>query len=178
MITVYLGYILVVFISEPNRANQTIIEKEILPVQSDNVVEQPTISVEDPVKDNEIKEIESLQIKQLRLNQIRISEGIDIENRKPILPATTFTDTIPYLYCFTGVDNRTGPTHQIHHIWKYNDRELTTIDISIGRSVHWRCWSRIKINPEWTGKWSVTILDSNNVEFGSTQFTIVPSDSI
>ncbi len=179
MISVYVLYILFTLFSGPETKHNQISKQSIPPETV--VEEQPEVLEPAPVEVETIPEkiIEDELISEpLRLNQIYICEDIDVANRETINASRVFQDTIQYLYCFTGIDNRNGSRHNVRHVWTYNSSELTTVNMDIERSVHWRCWSRVKILPSWIGKWDVSVRDSNDVEFGSINFEVVLSDSI
>jgi hypothetical protein len=48
--------------------------------------------------------------------------------------------------------------------------------LQIGSSQNWRCWSRVTINPELAGDWSVTVTDTIGNILNSIEFTIIPSE--
>lgn len=178
VVLVYLLYVLFIFVfdkpqPQPMQTSSSIMKLiEPLPVTNDSVlIAEKEFSKVEPPKEEPYQP--------LQLNKIQISKGIDVSNRSTIESGQVFPDTIQYLYCFTGIDNRHGKgSHKIRHSWIYNSRELTTVNMDIERSIHWRCWSRINISPLWTGDWSVSVRDSNNIEFGRTRFSIVPTDTL
>lgn len=182
MIVIYVVYILFIIFSAPDTIQTIAIEEEVK--SGDEVGDKirdtsSAVSMGHSTVEMEKvpEEIDSPK-NQLRVNTIMISDEIDAANRKVLHPASVFADTISQLYCFTGVDNRNGKKHTIRHIWTYNEVQRAAIPMEIDRSVHWRCWSQTKISSKWKGKWNVSIRDSNDVEFGTIDFTIVPSDSL
>jgi hypothetical protein len=108
----------------------------------------------------------------------RIVMATDIKIRTPVGIDSVFTNDVGKLYCFTGVQNLIGDDQRITHFWKHQNRYVAKIDIMIGRSYNWRCWSQVTIQPRWTGTWEVVVLDSIGNDLGSIQFEIVPADSI
>jgi len=182
MMVIYVVYILFIIFPAPDNIQTIAIEEEVK--SSDKIGDKIRDTSSAVSMDHSTVEMEKVSEEiaspknQLRVNTIMISDEIDAANRKALHPASVFADTISQLYCFTGVDNRNGKTHTIRHIWTYNEVHHAEIPMEIDRSVHWRCWSRTKISSKWKGKWNVSIRDSNNVEFGSIDFTIVPADSL
>ena len=125
---------------------------------------------------NEIIPADSILSAQLMLNYIMVARDVDIKNRIAIDRGSVFSDSVGTLYCFTGIDNRDGGNQEILHKWTYLGNTVANVRMVVERSINWRCWSVVKINPEREGKWKITIFDSNEIEFGSTTFYIVKSE--
>ena len=125
---------------------------------------------------NEIMPADTILSAKLMLNYIMVARDVDIKNRIAIDRGSVFSDSVGTLYCFTGIDNRDSGNQEILHKWTYLGNTVANVRMVVERSINWRCWSVVKINPEREGKWEITIFDSNEIEFGSTTFYIVKSE--
>ena len=119
---------------------------------------------------------DSIPFEQLALNYITVARNVDIKNRSAIDPGSVFPDSVGTLYCLSGIDNRNGGIQEILHKWTYMGNTVAKVKMVVERSINWRCWSAVKINPESAGKWDIAISDTNEIEFASTTFHIIKSE--
>ncbi|NOZ03974.1 MAG: DUF2914 domain-containing protein [FCB group bacterium] len=112
----------------------------------------------------------------LVVNTIAIATGVNV--RTPTGVASVFPNDVGKLICFTGIRNLIGNGQKITHAWRYDGKFIADIDIDIGRSYNWRCWSRVTIQPEWIGPWQVTVYDTSGASLGAIEFEIVAGDSL
>ena len=119
---------------------------------------------------------DSIPSEQLALNYIMVSRDVDIKNRSAIDPGSVFPDSVGTLCCLSGIDNRNGGIQEILHKWTYMGNTVAKVKMVVERSINWRCWSVVKINPESAGKWEIAISDTNEIEFASTTFHIIKSE--
>ena len=119
---------------------------------------------------------DSIPSEQLALNYITVARNINIKNRSAIDPGSVFPDSVGTLYCLSGIDNRNGGIQEILHKWSYMGKTVAKVIMVVERSINWRCWSAVKINPESAGKWDIAISDTNEIEFASTTFHIIKSE--
>ncbi|MFQ6676387.1 MAG: DUF2914 domain-containing protein, partial [Fidelibacterota bacterium] len=76
------------------------------------------------------------------------------------------------LFCFTAVNNPGDPV-TLTHVWNREGEEMARVDMTIGTSPNWRAWSIKTILPDWTGAWSVSVLDTAGGEIARADFTVV-----
>lgn len=107
----------------------------------------------------------------LTLNKIVICT--DVVDRTPVGADVEFSEDVGTLICFTAVANSGNPT-TVTHIWSYLGEEKARTSMNVGTSPNWRTWSTKKILPEWSGPWTVTVLDAAGAEIGSADFHIGP----
>ena len=119
---------------------------------------------------------DSIPSEQLALNYIMVSRDVDIKNRSAIDPGSVFPDSVGTLCCLSGIDNRNGGIQEILHKWTYMGKTVAKVIMVVERSINWRCWSVVKINPEKAGKWEISITDTNEIEFALTTFHIIKSE--
>lgn len=93
-----------------------------------------------------------------------------IEQREPVGEATTFPSDVARLVCYTKVLGAAGETF-IEHIWSRGDVEHARVRLAV-RSPAWRTWSTKRINPDWTGEWTVRIEDAEGRVLDTLMFTI------
>ena len=55
-------------------------------------------------------------------------------------------------------------------------KTIAKVTMAVERSINWRCWSVVKINPERAGRWEIILSDTNEIEFASTTFQIIKSE--
>jgi hypothetical protein len=95
-----------------------------------------------------------------------------VQDRAPSLPDTAFASTVEDVWCFVRVTGAADTT-SITHVWYYNDRELSRIDLAV-KSANWRTWSSKMILPEWQGIWRVDVLSPAGDVLKSGTFAIKP----
>ncbi|MFQ6615437.1 MAG: DUF2914 domain-containing protein [Fidelibacterota bacterium] len=103
------------------------------------------------------------------VNKIVIAK--DVSDRTPVEPGTEFTSDVGELYCFTAVNNPGDPV-TITHVWSHEGEVRSRVDMTIGTSPNWRAWSVKTISPEWTGSWTVSVVDAAGSEIASTDFAV------
>ena len=119
---------------------------------------------------------DSIPSEQLALNYIMVSRDVVIKNRSAIDPGSVFPDSVGTLFCLSGIDNRNGGIQEILHKWSYMGKTVAKVIMVVERSINWRCWSVVMINPERAGRWEIILSDTNEIEFASTTFQIIKSE--
>jgi hypothetical protein len=119
---------------------------------------------------------DSIPSEQLSLNYIMVARDVDIKNRNAINPGSVFPDSVGTLCCLSGIDNRNGGIQEILHKWMYMGKTIAKVKMVVERSINWRCWSVVKIDPKRAGKWEIILSDTNEIEFASTTFRIIKSE--
>jgi hypothetical protein len=109
-----------------------------------------------------LKELHVRSVAMTRAVQDRIATDID----------TIFQSNVGYLYFHTIINNPED-TATIIHRWSHKGEFISQTEIKLGRSVRWRCWSRLALNPDWVGDWEASVLDSVGNFLTSTKFSIV-----
>lgn len=95
-----------------------------------------------------------------------------VQDRAPSLPDTAFASTVEDVWCFVRVTGAADTT-SITHVWYYNNRELSRIDLAV-KSANWRTWSSKMILPDWQGTWRVDVLGPGGEVLKSGTFAIKP----
>jgi hypothetical protein len=94
----------------------------------------------------------------------------EIEDREPVGESTSFPAEIGQLACFTRIVGAEEETF-IYHVWRHGDTERARVRLPV-RSAAWRTWSTKKIDPSWTGAWTVQILDAGENVLDTLSFVV------
>ena len=94
--------------------------------------------------------------------------ALDVEERQPIGEGTEFSADVGQLVAWTRVTGLSNTT--VRQVWRYQGHE-EVIELSVGGSP-WRTWSRRTIPAEWTGAWTVEVLDAGGVVLATADFTV------
>jgi len=93
---------------------------------------------------------------------------IGIESREPIDQVdSTRSNSLTEISFFTELSNLEG--HTVTHQWIYNDNIMfeKTFDVDGSR---WRVWTSKVFLPEWSGIWTVNVLDTDRSVLESKSF--------
>jgi hypothetical protein len=93
-----------------------------------------------------------------------------VQERMPVGMAESFAPDVDQVYLWCKITGGSGEI-AIKHVWYYQGKEMTSVDLTIKGS-GWRTWSAKKILPEWTGDWSVKILDGSGAVLKELSFKI------
>ena len=105
----------------------------------------------------------------LKLTELVIA--LDVKNRQPISPGSRFDAGPQQFFCYTVYDSDLeGQTST--HVWRYKDKVLSRVELSVGKSPSWRTWSRHRASKSATGTWSCEVLDAEGKRLGKTQFIV------
>jgi len=93
-----------------------------------------------------------------------------VKDKEPVDTLTTVSNDTHKVYFFTDLRNLSG--HMIHHRWEYNGKTMATVEFGVG-GPRWRVWSTKTLLPEWTGKWTVSVIDEtgNVLDQASFEYT-------
>lgn len=90
-----------------------------------------------------------------------------IVDGKPADDQRAFENTVDTIYFYTILEGLKGQT--VTHRWKYAGHTISNADISVTDDP-FRTWSSNKLEPNWTGFWTVEVLDSNSKVIGLGTF--------
>lgn len=93
-----------------------------------------------------------------------------IQDREPTDDITTLSNSNDKVYFFTELVNFEGST--ITHRWEYQGKTMAEVNIRVG-SNRWRAYSSKSLKPDWTGTWTVTILDESGTTLKTSSFEYV-----
>jgi len=92
-----------------------------------------------------------------------------IENREPVDEIVSLDKNRERIYFFTELTGLKGKI--IKHRWEFQDKIMGVVNFNVG-SDHWRCYSSKNLSPEWTGIWTVTIVDEKDNVLTQTYFEV------
>jgi len=92
-----------------------------------------------------------------------------IVDGKPADDLRAFENTVDTIYFYTVLEGLKGQA--VTHRWKYAGHVISNADISVTDDP-FSTWSSNKIEPNWTGFWTVEVLDKNSevIGFGTFQY--------
>ena len=93
-----------------------------------------------------------------------------VQDREPVGADTTFTADVGTVYFYTVFEGDFGET-QVEHVWTHEGEEIARVPLTV-QGPRWRTWSSKEILPEWTGSWTVTVVDAQGNEHASARFTV------
>jgi hypothetical protein len=86
---------------------------------------------------------------------------------KPGEDQRAFENTVKTIYFYTVLEGLKGQT--VTHRWKYAGRVIATVDIPVTEDP-FTTWSSNDMEPDWTGFWTVEVLNSNSQVVGFETF--------
>ena len=92
-----------------------------------------------------------------------------IENREPVDEIVSLDKNRERIYFFTELTGMKGKV--IKHRWEFQDKVMGVVNFNVG-SDQWRCYSSKNLSPEWTGIWTVTIVDEKDNVLTQTYFEV------
>ena len=82
----------------------------------------------------------------------------DVVEREAVDVASSFSNSVPRLYCFTKIVGASQPT-EVVHVWSYGDVERARISLAVNAAT-WRTYSSKSIQAHEIGTWRVDVLDA------------------
>ena len=186
LVFTYLLYLLILWArTEPDNYSVKHVQPQAVPVESivSTEKESPSVQIGETFSDTLPSSLIETPKKQTYIpvfvNDLAMTKSII--NRMPVDTNTEFYDTLGTLYCFTGVRNLNEFPQTIAHQWEYKNTFFSSVEIKVGRSYNWRCWSKISNIDKWPGAWKVFVLDSAGNKLDSIKFVIkktIPMDQV
>ena len=81
-----------------------------------------------------------------------------ISNREPVDEVVLLEASASHVYFFT--DLRFLQERTVKHVWEFGGRVVSTVPFKIG-GPRWRVNSRVDLEPDQLGEWSVTVVDES-----------------
>jgi len=100
--------------------------------------------------------------------EVELVIAIDVGERQPTGEGTEFPADVGELVAWTRVTGLANTT--VRHVWRHQGHE-EVIELSVGGSP-WRTWSRRTIPAEWTGAWTVEVLDAQGNVLTTGEFFV------
>lgn len=97
-----------------------------------------------------------------------------VVNREPTDNVVMLTSNSSEIYYFTELSDLKG--HNIRHRWQYQGKVMAEIKFDV-KSDRWRVYSSKKIRPDWTGEWSVELIDENGKSLLVNKLKVVATNT-
>ena len=93
---------------------------------------------------------------------------IGVDNREPVIQVDSIDSTAyTSISFFTELMDLTG--HNVTHQWTFDDKVMFEKTFEI-RGPRWRIWTSKSLIPDWTGTWTVNVLDDDRTVLASRSF--------
>ena len=84
---------------------------------------------------------------------------IGIDNREPVIMVDSISaDSYDSISFFTELNGMTGET--VTHQWMFDDKVMFEKSFEVGGD-RWRVWTSKTLLPDWTGTWTVEVLNED-----------------
>ena len=93
-----------------------------------------------------------------------------VVNREPKEAITELSNDQHHVYFFTELKGMTG--QNVIHRWSYNGQTMAEVKFNVG-APRWRVWSSKTLMSDWTGEWSVSVINELDEEVFSDSFEYV-----
>lgn len=104
----------------------------------------------------------------VEVTQAVVATGV--QDREPVGPDTTFTADVGTLYFYTIFEGDFGAM-PVEHVWLHEGEEIARVALTV-EGPRWRTWSSKEVLPDWTGDWTVRVVDADGVEHAAVDFTV------
>ena len=97
-----------------------------------------------------------------------------ISNREPVDDVVLLASPVNEVYFFT--DLRHLQERTITHRWKFNGQVVSIVPFVV-KGPRWRVFSKVEIEPDQLGEWSVTVVDESGWPLHTELFRYVASSA-
>ncbi|MDY6979856.1 MAG: DUF2914 domain-containing protein [Pseudomonadota bacterium] len=93
-----------------------------------------------------------------------------IEDREPVDNVAQLENDTQEVYYFTELRDMEGQTAK--HRWQYQGEVMAEVEFDV-KGPRWRVWSSKRFVPDWTGEWSVSVVNAANEVIAEDSFEYV-----
>ena len=97
-----------------------------------------------------------------------------IVDREPVDQVVELTTDVKKIYFFTELRGLNGKS--VTHRWEYAGEPQAAITVNVG-SDRWRTWSSKNLQPNWTGIWTVSVVDEEGNVLSEENFKYVTAEA-
>lgn len=94
----------------------------------------------------------------------------EVQDREPVGEATSFGADVGTVYFYTVFEGDFAE-QTVEHVWVREGEEVGRVPLTVA-GPRWRTWSAKTIPGDWTGSWTVSVVDSGGTELESVDFTV------
>lgn len=98
----------------------------------------------------------------------------EVVDREPVDSVDSLTTDVQRVAFFTELEDMEGQT--ITHVWEYQGEIMAEVPFTVG-GPRWRVWSSKNMMPEWTGEWTVSVLNGSGELLDQDSFQYVEGDA-
>lgn len=98
-----------------------------------------------------------------------------IEDREPVDNLVRVPNSVDRIYFFSDLRGLDGEI--ITHRWEYDGQVMAEVKFRVGGGPRWRVYSSKNLLPEWTGKWTVVVLDESGWPLKASMFEYFDASS-
>lgn len=93
---------------------------------------------------------------------------IGVQDREPVLSVDSINSTAyNSISFFTELNDLSG--HNVTHQWTFNDQVMFEKTFEV-KGPRWRVWTSKTLAPDWTGSWTVNVLDDDRTVLSTRSF--------
>ena len=81
-----------------------------------------------------------------------------VADREPADQITSLKNDVQQVYFYTELKDLEGQT--VTHKWEYAGEVKAEVRFDV-KAPRWRVWSSKKLDPSWTGEWTVSVVDGS-----------------
>lgn len=93
-----------------------------------------------------------------------------IEDREPVDKVQKLDNDTQEVYYFTELRDMEGQTAK--HRWEYKGEVMAEVEFDV-KGPRWRVWSSKRFVPDWTGEWTVSVVNAANEVIAEDSFQYV-----
>lgn len=97
--------------------------------------------------------------------------GTSVEAREPVGASHRFRAGVERFYCYAVYQSATADQASVH-VWRFNGKVISRVELMVGKSPSWRTWSRHSARSGATGKWSCEVLGPAGKRLGIARFQV------
>ncbi len=111
----------------------------------------------------------------LEVRALLIAEGV--RRRSPVGVASRFPHTVGHLWGLVELHNPLA-VRQIRLRWRHRGELKGDFPFAVGRGLKWREWSRVLVNPEDLGEWTLELYDVERAQVSQvSRFEVYSSET-
>lgn len=107
-------------------------------------------------------------------NVARAQFTTGIETREPADRVTELGNSHSEVYFFTELTDLDG--HTVTHRWEHGGEIMAEVSFDV-RGPRWRVWSSKQLLPNWTGEWTVAVVDEAGTILAEESFQYVEGEA-
>ena len=131
--------------------------------------------IESLVSQSELKSFEQESISNVYHKMVVTDVKIckEVKNNSPLYTGTRFSTDIGRIHCYSSINNNSGKSNIIYHIWYMNGTLVAKVRIRVAKGEGVASFSNRDINSNDKGKWKVEITDSDKKILDTIIFELV-----